>query len=238
MNLSQLIFSLTYKIICRAGFGAIGQQYEENFESLMHEMAVLGSSFDLGTLFPSWKLLHTFTGKKQKLQTLHRKLNQILDDIIDQHKKKLEMKRTRTGQPQCGVAGDDYDGVQTGDADVFDVLLKAAESEGLGIPIPSDNIKAVILVSKNSFTKILTNLVYLKLVIKETMRVHPPVVKRCQINGYNIPVKTQVIVNTWAIGIDPQYWDDGESFIPERFENSLISNTGKDLEQEKECVLE
>ena len=82
------------------------------------------------------------------------------------------------------------------------------------------------------------DLEYLKLVVKETLRLHPPAAlllprecrEQCEIDGYIIPIKTRVIVNVWAIGRDPEYWDDPESFRPERFENSSIDFTGTHFE--------
>ncbi|KAG5611356.1 hypothetical protein H5410_022637 [Solanum commersonii] len=79
---------------------------------------------------------------------------------------------------------------------------------------------------------------YLKLVIKETMRLHAPVPllvpRECreetEINGYTIPVKTKVMVNVWALGRDPKYWDDAESFKPERFEQCSIDFIGNNFE--------
>jgi cytochrome P450 len=81
-------------------------------------------------------------------------------------------------------------------------------------------------------------LIYLKSVIKETFRLHPiiPLLvpresrERCQINGYEIPAKTRVIVNAWAIGRDPKYWVEPESFKPERFVDSLVDFKGTDFE--------
>lgn len=68
-------------------------------------------------------------------------------------------------------------------------------------------------------------LTYVKLVIKETLRLHPPGPlllpresrEKCVIEKYQIPAKTWVLVNAWAIGRDPDHWEDPESFKPERF---------------------
>jgi len=84
----------------------------------------------------------------------------------------------------------------------------------------------------------LHQLIYLNSVIKETLRLHPvgPLLvpresrERCQINGCEIPAKTTVIVNAWAIGRDPKYWVEAESFKPERFLNSPIDFKGTDFE--------
>ncbi|KAL5735696.1 hypothetical protein ACOSQ2_030484 [Xanthoceras sorbifolium] len=79
---------------------------------------------------------------------------------------------------------------------------------------------------------------YLKLVIKETFRLHPPVPlllprecrESCKIDGYDILVRSKVIVNTWAIGRDPNYWMEPESFFPERFLDSSINYKGASFE--------
>jgi len=77
---------------------------------------------------------------------------------------------------------------------------------------------------------------YLKCVIKETLRMHPPValvvprVTRSDIKlkGYDIPAKTTVHINAWAIQRDPKFWESPEEFLPERFENSEVDFKGQD----------
>ena len=84
----------------------------------------------------------------------------------------------------------------------------------------------------------LINLRYLKLVIKETLRLNnavPLLLPRecretCKVMGYDVPKGTTVFVNAWAIGRDPKYWADAEEFTPERFESSTVDFNGTDLE--------
>lgn len=84
----------------------------------------------------------------------------------------------------------------------------------------------------------LEELTYLKLVIKETLRLHPPspllVPRECNeqtiIDGYDIPKNTTVLINAWAIGRDPKFWSDAERFIPERFDGSFVDFKGMNFE--------
>ncbi|KAF2305586.1 hypothetical protein GH714_006897 [Hevea brasiliensis] len=78
---------------------------------------------------------------------------------------------------------------------------------------------------------------FLKSVIKETLRLHPPLclnpresITSCEINGYIIPAKTKILINIWAIGRDPKYWIQAESFNPKRFLDSSIDYRGLDFE--------
>lgn len=79
---------------------------------------------------------------------------------------------------------------------------------------------------------------FLKLVIKETLRLHPPgpslfpkeCRERCKINGFDIPAKARLIINARAMGRDPKYWTEPESFIPERFRDSSIDFQGNNFE--------
>lgn len=83
----------------------------------------------------------------------------------------------------------------------------------------------------------LDKLHYLKSVIKETMRLHPPVplllqretIKHFQIKGYDIPPKTRLSINAWAIGRDEAVWERPDEFDPKRFMNSHIDFRGHDF---------
>jgi len=70
----------------------------------------------------------------------------------------------------------------------------------------------------------IANLPYIQAIVKETLRLHPtgPLVVRestkdCMVSGYEIPAKTRLFVNVWAIGRDPNHWENPLEFWPERF---------------------
>ncbi|KAG5556690.1 hypothetical protein RHGRI_007081 [Rhododendron griersonianum] len=79
---------------------------------------------------------------------------------------------------------------------------------------------------------------YLQAVVKETLRLHPAVpllvprntMEDTEFMGHLIPKGTQVFVNAWAIGRDPEAWEDPLSFKPERFLDSNIEYKGQHFE--------
>ncbi|KAH7388101.1 hypothetical protein KP509_16G057600 [Ceratopteris richardii] len=70
------------------------------------------------------------------------------------------------------------------------------------------------------------------------MRLHPAAplllphaaTQQCQVNGYDIPSGTQVYVNAWAIGRDPNVWENPLKFYPERFLDSKADVRGHHFE--------
>ncbi|KAL3647145.1 hypothetical protein CASFOL_008113 [Castilleja foliolosa] len=103
----------------------------------------------------------------------------------------------------------------------------------------AQNELAQVVGRGNKFEEIhIENLPYLQAVIKETLRLHPPIpflvprraIQETDFMGYRIPKNTQVFVNVWAIGRDPECWDEPLSFKPERFLGSKIDYRGQNFE--------
>ncbi|CAJ1963561.1 unnamed protein product [Sphenostylis stenocarpa] len=255
INLTHNIYPMTYGITARAAFGK-KSRYQQVFISKIEEQLKLMGGFSVAELYPSSRLLQMMANTK--LEKVHRHIDRILQDIIEEH-------RNRSSSDREAVE------------DLVDVLL-AYQEKGSTSHLTDDNIKAVIqdiftgggetsssvvewgmselIRSPRAMEKAqaevrrvydskgyvdeteLEQLVYLKSIIKEILRLHPPVPllvpresrERCQINGYEIPSKTRVILNAWAIGRDPKYWSEADSFIPERFHNNSIDFRGTDFE--------
>ncbi|XP_025884910.1 geraniol 8-hydroxylase-like [Solanum lycopersicum] len=83
----------------------------------------------------------------------------------------------------------------------------------------------------------IVRLPYLQCIVKETLRMHPPVpflirkvdqdVEAC---GYFVLEDSQVLVNVWSIGRDPATWEDPLTFKPERFWNLKMDVSGQNFE--------
>ncbi|KAK4721771.1 hypothetical protein R3W88_012004 [Solanum pinnatisectum] len=262
VNFTERIIWFTCSMTCRSAFGQVLKE-QQVFIKLIREVISLAEGLGVADIFPSYKFLHVFSGAKTKILNAHRKVDSIVEDVINDHKKNLAIRKS---------------GDSLGGEDLIDVLLRLMNDRSLQFPINNDNIKAVIVdmftagtetssttivwamaeMMKNPsvFAKVqaevreafrdketfdendVEELKYLKLVIKETLRLHPPVPllvpRECReetdINGYTIPMKTKVMVNVWALGRDLKYWDDAESFKPERFEQCSVDFIGNNFE--------
>ncbi|KAG5135213.1 hypothetical protein AAZX31_09G256900 [Glycine max] len=259
INLTQVVLSSIYSIISRAAFGKKCKGQEE-FISLVKEGLTI-----LGDFFPSSRWLLLVTDLRPQLDRLHAQVDQILENIIIEHKEAKS--KVREGQDEEKE-------------DLVDILLKLQDGDDSNKDffLTNDNIKATILeifsaggepsaitidwamsemardprVMKKAQDEVrmvfnmkgrvdetcINELKYLKSVVKETLRLHPPgplllpreSTQECKIHGYDIPIKSKVIVNAWAIGRDPNYWNEPERFYPERFIDSSIDYKGNNFE--------
>ncbi|XVE80778.1 hypothetical protein DITRI_Ditri15bG0007600 [Diplodiscus trichospermus] len=259
INLSKMIFSLTYGITSKAAFGGKCKE-QEAFISIVTQVSKLSGRFTIADMYPSVRMLELISGRP-KFEKLHKEADRMLEDIIAEHKERRKTIGDGNGEEV---------------KDLVDILLDLQESGELDIPLSADNVKAIILdmLSAGSETSSVTvewtiselllnprimekaqnevrqvfngrgnvdeadihELKFLRAVIKETLRLHPsvPLILRecrenCQLNGYDIPVKSKVLINAGAIGKDPNYWNDAETFYPERFLDSSIDFKGTDF---------
>ena len=84
----------------------------------------------------------------------------------------------------------------------------------------------------------LNHLHYLKHVIKETFRLHPAAplllpretMSDIKIQGYDIPKKSQMMINVYSIARDPKIRSNPDEFNPDRFIDSSVDYKGLNFE--------
>nr|XP_043616406.1 premnaspirodiene oxygenase-like [Erigeron canadensis] len=262
VNLTKMVTHLINTVTSKAAFGPVPKDQEQLVQGIQ-DMVDLGGGFSLADLFPSYGFLKVVTGMSYKVGKIHRKLDKILDKILGEHEKELKSRKgTKASDNENFLDilyrmkdSDDLetpitiDNIKAVVLDIFSAGTDTAAStvewamaELLRNPEvlreAQAEVRQVLKVKDLVHEGDYSELKYLKLVIKESLRLHPifPLLlprecrESCEIDGYVIPVKTKVIVNAWALGRDPEYWKDAESFLPERFENSDMDYSGNSLE--------
>ncbi|CAI0450733.1 unnamed protein product [Linum tenue] len=262
VDLTKVLFNLTYSIISKATFGDVSAEQEE-FIEIAEALVKYGGGFGLSYLFPSSGLVQRFFGTKEWLDKMHEGTDRLAESIIRQHREKRAVSRKSEDEE-----------------DLLDVLLNLQEDETtLGFNLSTEAIKAFLLdiflagsetpssLTEWAMSEMIKNpkvlqkaqaevrrvfgekgrvdeariqeLTYLKMVIKETLRLHTPAPlvlprecrEECQVGEYDIPLKTTVVVNVWAIARDPRYWgEEAEKFLPERFTDTNVTFRGGDFE--------
>ncbi|MBA0699654.1 hypothetical protein Goari_001266, partial [Gossypium aridum] len=262
INLTKKIFSLTYGITSRAAFGKICKD-KDSYSVVVEEIIKLDSGFSLADLYPSFRVLELISGLRQKAEAQLQKSDEILQSIINEHRANLESGRIGEGEAKDDLVTVLLKIQQLADLEfpltdkeikaiIWNIFGAGGETSSTSVDWAMSEMVRNPKVLKKAQKEVrqvchgkrdvaeasLRELKYLALVIKETMRLHPPFPlllpresrENCEINGYQVPSRTKLIINAWAMGRDPRYWSEADTFYPERFLNSSIDFKGTDLE--------
>ncbi|GMN62290.1 hypothetical protein TIFTF001_031380 [Ficus carica] len=262
INLTERIKNSTYSITSKAAFGKKSEDHEE-FISTVEEAIEESGGFDLVNSFPSFSFLAAITRARTKLESIKRRAERIMEKIIKEHENKKSAAKNTESQTDEDLVdvllkfhnnGEHGFSLTTDNikAVIWDIFSAGSETSATAVDwAMTEMIKNPRVMKKvqNEIREVfrrkgsvdetsISEMKYLKLVVKETLRLHPsaPLLlprecrEKCEINGYEIPKKTRVVVNAWAIGRDPRFWTEPESFIPERFLNSPKDYKGTNFE--------
>ncbi|XP_078152237.1 geraniol 8-hydroxylase-like [Carex rostrata] len=246
--LSSTIFSTDL-----AGFYSdSSQEFKKTIESIME----FAGCPNVSDFFPMLTPLD-LQGVRRKMNPLTNFLYKIFDEQIDRRIKNREEGSTGRDDfldvlldSQLGEGGPDFrrplkslfGDLFAAGTDTSSSTVEWAMAELLQNPVTLAKVRnelaSVIGPEREMEESDIGQLPYLQAVVKETMRLHPPVPfllpRRAQetveLGGYLIPEGAKLLVNVWAIGRDETTWPDPLKFLPERFLEKEIDFKGRDFE--------
>ncbi|KAF4396059.1 hypothetical protein G4B88_020696 [Cannabis sativa] len=260
INLSERLNMMMYNIISRAACGRT-RIHNQEFVPVLKEAIEVSLGFELADLFPSFKLFYHMSPSKPKLERLRERVARIFEEIIHEHKEQKPKERSDEDLVDVLLKFHDNDDLgfsltsENIYAIIFEIFAAGIETSATSVEWAmselmknpkimkraQDEVREVFHRKGLENERALDEMKYLNSVIKESMRLHPtlPLLlprqnkEKCEINGYEIPAKTNTIVNAWVIGRDPTYWPEPEIFKPERFlddSNFIDSKLGNNFE--------
>ncbi|XP_074369036.1 cytochrome P450 71B34-like [Apium graveolens] len=256
VNLSKTVTTLTSSIIFKITLGNKMSSKMKSFHWLLAETEEIVSSFFFTDYFPViGHLIDRLSAAWSRVEKRSSKVDAFYQQLIDEY-----LQASPASSQDCSILdillqmrkeSSDFtlDHVK---AILVDVLVAGADTSATAVvwamtlliknPTKMKIVQQEVreLIGKKGFVdeNDVQKLVYLKAVVKETMRLHPPAplllphesIDNCVISGYKIEAKTRTYVNAYAIGRDPECYENPEEFLPERFLNSSIDFKGQHFE--------
>ncbi|XP_074282446.1 cytochrome P450 83B1-like [Silene latifolia] len=240
-------------------FDNIEASKRRKFYGLLHEIQALFIGFFFTDYFPWISWLDKLTGQKSRLERAFDELNKFNDELINDHldpnrpksdqediiEVLLHLRKDRSfgfdltlNHIKALLMDIVVAGTDTSAAMIVWAMTELLKNPEIMTKVQEEIRKTIHDKDYNRVTMDdLPNLTYFKAVVKETFRFHPAApllivretVRQCVVNGYDILPKTLVYINVWAIGRDPECWNDPEKFIPERFLGSSVDYKGQDF---------
>ncbi|KAL2321748.1 hypothetical protein Fmac_026127 [Flemingia macrophylla] len=265
VDLSELLIALSNNVMCRC---VLGQKYDapdgsRSFGEVGRKLSNQLTAFCVGDFFPSLGWVDVLTGRIRMFKTTLSSIDVFFDQVIAEHKTKMK-KGEVEGQSgkkdfldillqleEAGMLGFDLSqdslkallvDIFIGASDTSSTTMEWAMAELIKNPNTMEKVQEEVRRVVGNKAEVDENDVkqmnYLKCVVKETLRLHPPVplllpretTSAVKLRGYDIPAKTRVMLNAWAIQRDPEFWDKPDEFLPERFQDSEVDFNGKYFE--------
>ncbi|XP_047957161.1 cytochrome P450 71A9-like [Salvia hispanica] len=260
VDLSAAVFDMSNSIVRRAAFGAAGggggAGEGRSIKEILGETQRLGVEFNLADYFPGMGWVNRVNGVDRRIAENRRDLEGVFERVIGEH-------RDRTGadsgegdiidvllrvQKESQLTDDQLKAI------LLDVFVAGTDTSSATIIWTMTELIRNPTVKQKAQQQVreiakgkpmvdesdLPKLSYLKQVIKESFRLHPPApllvpretIEPCAIDGgkYHIPAKTRVFFNAAAMSVDSAVWKNPREFSPERFEDSDVDFRGQHFE--------
>ncbi|KFK32910.1 hypothetical protein AALP_AA6G305000 [Arabis alpina] len=259
VNLTKLFITLTSDVMSKIVLGRkySGYQGTVDVKTLTRALVNVLGNFPIGEYIPSFAWIDRIRGLDRKLEEENNKFNDFLERVLCEHDDVhedqanpdfvdvlLSIHRENTARVQL-----DRSDIKHIIFDMFlagsvapSTLLEWTMTELMGHPECMKKLRDDICSCSNGNLHVkeedVEKMNYLKAVIKEVLRLHPPATllvprllsEDVKLKGFDITAGTQVLINAWAIHRDSATWGpDADEFRPERHLDSPIDFQGQDF---------
>lgn len=260
VDLRASVASLTANMSCLMIFGKkyMDKEFDDGgFKDLVQELGHLAAVPNLGEFFPFLDFLD-LQGHISRLKFLHKVFNDFLERIFDEHLQNYKIENqtsrdfvhTMMAIMESGDTEFEFDR-RHAKAIVLDMLMASVDTSASAVEWTftellrhpqvmkklQKEIEEKVGITRTVEESDLECLSYLDMVIKETLRLHPVAplllhesMEACTVDGFHIPKKSRVLINTIAIGRDPTAWKEPNVFFPERFVGNSVDVRGHDFQ--------
>ncbi|KAH6804551.1 hypothetical protein C2S51_032798 [Perilla frutescens var. frutescens] len=261
VNIAEATFITTLNLMSATLFSIQVAEFEsdaaQEFKVTFENLSSVSAAPNIGDFFPVVKPLD-LQGIQKKSQGVFAKILGLIGDIIDERL----LSRSALNAPRRSdlletlldiSEGSEFDfKTKTIKHLLLDLLFAGSDTSASTaewtmaelIKNPEkmakakEELRSVVGSEKQVRESDMSRLPYLRAIIKEVFRCHPPApflvphksVDDTQVGDYVIPKDTQILVNVWAYSRDPSLWSDPASFQPERFLDRNIDFKGQDFE--------
>ncbi|CAL5209318.1 unnamed protein product [Lathyrus oleraceus] len=266
VDIGELAFATMLNLVSNTVFSEdlVDSEFESagEFKELVWRIMEDAGKVNVSDYFPVLKRFD-LQGVKRHVEVSYVRLHEIFDRMIG--KRVVDRENSRDGGGGA-VAGDFLDVLldhcQQEEGSVFsvesikplilDLFIAGSDTSGSTTEWAMAELlhnPKIMKKARNEVTQIIgksnqvkesdiPSLPYIQSIVKETLRLHPPVPlllpyiasNDVEINGYTIHKGNQVLINVWSIGRNPEFWDDPLVFKPERFVDSNVDFKGRDFE--------
>uniref|UniRef100_A0ACD5V1H6 Uncharacterized protein n=1 Tax=Avena sativa TaxID=4498 RepID=A0ACD5V1H6_AVESA len=253
INISEKVMALSNDIVTRAVFGSKFVSHQGEYLRELDIALRLMDGLSLVDIFPSSRLVRWMSNGERQMKRSYGNIQRMIANIIEGRK---AMRAAGGDEDLLDVLlrlqqEDSLEFPLTTEsigAVLFDMFAAGTETTGNVLAWAMSELvhnPEIMAKAQQEVREVLgegraviTNgdlakLDYMRMVIKEVLRLHPPapLVPRaaredCRIMGYDISKGTNVYINVFAASQDYKYWNEPHKFKPERFERNDINYNG------------
>uniref|UniRef100_A0ACD5ZE31 Uncharacterized protein n=1 Tax=Avena sativa TaxID=4498 RepID=A0ACD5ZE31_AVESA len=259
VNLSELLSAYAADSSVRA---IVGSRFKDRdaFLAILQRGLKLFAGMSLPDLYPSSRLAMLVSRTPGRMRQHRQQVTAFMDAVVREHQENraaddeeedlldVLLRIQREGDLQFplttenikSAVGDMFAGGSETAATTLQWTMSELARNPRVMRKAQDEVRQVLAGQPKVTEASLAGLSYMRLVIKEALRLHPPaplLLPRecrsdgCRVLGFDVPKGTMVLVNAWAISRDPAHWDAAEEFVPERFERAnAVDFKGSDME--------